>query len=181
MVETDVIALPAFFVVALLALLALLAVMLVVLLVARIALGWRLVAEAGRGMAFIALGILVLEFQRVLGVLIMIETGFFPALFVVTLLAFLTQVAMVPLVVISFLVTVIANILQFLLIQLAGMALVALDFKMLEAQRVFRILVVVEKALLPVVFLVAAFAFLAEIALMRLFVVLLVARPAIQR
>lgn len=176
-IKPDVIALPALFVVAILALLAFLAVVLVVLLVTGVAIGRRLVAIGRRGMTLLTLGILVLEFQRVFSVLVMIEADVttLPALFVMALLALLAQVAMMTLVVVSFLVAVITDILQLLLVELACVTLVALDLEVLETQWIFGVLVVIEINLLPVIFLMAGFALLAEITFVRFFVVLLVA------
>lgn len=180
-VKANVVALPTALVVAVLALLALLAVMLIVLLVAGIALRRRFVAESRRGMAFVALRILVLEFQGILGVLVVIEARVFPVFLVMALVALIAQVAVVPLVVIRFLVAVVANLRQLLLVKFTGMALVALDLKVLEAQRILGVLIVIKKRFLPVVFLMAALTLLTKVALVRLFVVLSVARPAIQR
>ena len=131
MIEPNIV-LPALLAMAILALLPFLAIMLIVLLMAGITIRRRLLTDTRRSMALIALDILVLKFQRVLGVLVMIEVDILPTPFVVALLALLTQIAMMPLVVIGFLVAVVADILQLLLVKLAGMALVAFHFEVLE-------------------------------------------------
>ena len=182
-VEAHIVALPASFVMAILALLALLTVVLVVHFVTGIAVRWCLVAIDGRGMTLLALGIPVLEFQWILGVLVVIEPNVvpLPALFVVAFVTLVAQVATVSLVVVRFLVAVVAHLRQLLLIELAGVTLVALDLEVLEAQWIFGVLVVIEEALFPVTLLVAIFALLAEIALVRLFIIFLMAGPAVER
>ena len=116
--------------------------------------------------------------QREFG-LVVIECGFLPVLLGMAGLALGPELVLVRL----FVVLLVANVAHLgrVLVLLVDVTLVALHFLVLAQQRILGLLVVIEQDILPVLRGVARLALRTELALVRLVVVLLVARLALQR
>ena len=161
------------------ALLAFLPLVLVVFLVAGVTIRLQLILVKVSPVAFGALEWrTMLAEQRKFSLLVVIEQEFLPALFVVARFALRPVLALVRFVIVL-LVARYARHLQLVLVYVTLVTCRAFNRRqMLAEQRKFGLLVVVEQKLFPVFFSVAGFALRPELALVRLVVVLLVARHA---
>src|SRR6266571_818466 len=132
----------------------------------------------------LALGILVLVAQRVLGVLVVIKIGRLPRLLVVAALALVAERTLVPLLVVVLPVAGDAFARQVLAVErlVGSVALVALGIVVLAVQRILGVLVVIEAYFLPAPVVVAGLALDAVAALVAFLLVdLLMARVTVLR
>ncbi len=113
-------------------------------------------------MATDAFRIAMLAQQRVIGLLVVVENNFLPALFVMANFALGSEI---PLVLVVFLVTGVAIHLELVLIQIALVAIVALDIAMFPKQREFGLPVMIERDFLPAALNMAGLAFRPKLAL----------------
>jgi hypothetical protein len=165
--------LPVALVVTGLALLAFLTLVLVVLLVTGDALGLGFFPVQESGVTGLALDLGMLATQRVFRIAVVIEANRRPVFLDVAGLALVAETALVALAVVVLAVAGNALRRRLFPIQETAMAGRAFGEAVFAAQRVFGVLVVVERAHLPVLVGVAGLAFVAEAALVALAVVVL--------
>src|SRR3990172_2602629 len=158
-----------------LALLAFLPLVFVVLLVTEETTARQLVFVQVTLVATHTLCRLVLAQQQILGLLVVIERDILPVLLDMAALALRAKITLVRLVIVLLVARDTCRF-QLVLVQVALVATLALCRLVLAQQQILSLLVVIERDLLPVLLDVAAFALRAKITLVRLVIVLLVAR-----